>query len=135
MDNVFQSSEVRSEEEAPIAKKQHQSRSSSTSRGKPDTNALSPPDDIYCLLRVPTTYPGLLDFAGRSKKYLRHRAAGCFTIADSLRACHSCLSTTTSYPKLAIAEVVHFIYPVIISCREHSALKVGDTFGNRFEVD
>jgi hypothetical protein len=56
---------------------------------KPDTNAPSPPDDIYCLLRVPTTDPGLLDFVGRSKKYLRHRAVGCFAITEALDACHS----------------------------------------------
>jgi hypothetical protein len=40
---------------------------------KPDTNALSPPDDIYCLLRGPTTHP----------------RSPCFTAADSLCACHS----------------------------------------------
>jgi hypothetical protein len=55
----------------------------------PDTNTLSLPDDIYCLLRLPTTYPNLFDFTGRSKKYLRHGAVGCFTTADSLCACHS----------------------------------------------
>jgi hypothetical protein len=73
-------------------------------------------------------YPGLLDFAGRSKKYLPWAALPPFAPASL------CLNTTTSYPKLAVAEVVHFTH-LAISCREHSALKAGDTFGNRFEVD
>jgi hypothetical protein len=67
---------------------------------KLDTNALSPPDDIYCLLRVPTTYPLPLDFAGLSKRYLRHRAVGYFTTADSFAAATLYLSTTTSCPKI-----------------------------------
>jgi hypothetical protein len=64
---------------------------------KLDSNALSAPDDIYCLsfeglcclLRVPAAYHGLLDFVARSKKYLRYRAVGCFTTADSLSTYHS----------------------------------------------
>ena len=77
---------------------------------KPDTNALSPPDDIYCLLRGPTTHPGLpalpqpIPFAPATL----------------------CLSTITSCPKLVVAELVYFTHPAIISSREHSALKVGD---------
>jgi hypothetical protein len=39
-----------------------------------ETNALSPTDSTYCLLRVSTTYPSLLDFAARPKKFLIHRA-------------------------------------------------------------
>lgn len=63
---------------------------------KLDTNALSPPDSTYCLLRVPTTYPGLLDFAGRSKKYLKHRAMGLLYHSRlPLRLPTLCLSTTT----------------------------------------
>jgi len=92
---------------------------------KPDANALSPPNDIYCLLRVPTTYPGLLDFAARSKKYLKHRLLLPQPIAFAPATL--CLSTTTrlsSGPELMMAEVVHFTHPIIPSCREHSTLKV-----------
>ena len=63
----------------------------------PDTNALSPPqvaptashEYLCCLLRVPATDPGLLDFAACSKKHLRYCVVGCFTTAESLSGCHS----------------------------------------------
>jgi len=55
----------------------------------PYTDALSLTDDTYCLPRVPAAFLGPLNFVARSMKYLRYYAVGCFTIADSLSACHS----------------------------------------------
>ena len=83
---------------------------------KLDTNALSPPDSTYCLLRVPTTYPGLLDFAGRLKEVPEASCHGA-TLPQLIAFAPAtlCLSTTTrlSSGLELMAEVVHFTHPAI----------------------
>jgi len=96
---------------------------------------------LFCLLRVPATDPGLLDFAACSKKYLRYCIMGCFTTADFLSGCHSYLSIITrssSGPKIGGGEVCIFHIPRNNFLQKALCAKgrgrLDDTFGNRFEV-
>lgn len=75
----------------------------------PQTAPTAAHEYLYCPLRVPAAFLGLLNFAARSKMYLRYYVVGCFTIADSLSACHSLLQYDNKVQKLAVAEFVHFI--------------------------
>src|SRR2546423_2653695 len=85
---------------------------------------------LRCLLRVPATDPGLLDFAACSKKHLRYCVVGCFTTAESLSGCHSLPQHDNQVKqwskRLAVAEFVHFTYRGITSCRKRPAPKIGD---------
>jgi hypothetical protein len=101
----------------------------------PDTNVLSPPDDTYCLLRVPAADLGLLGFSACLKKYLRYHGVGCFAKADSLSARHSLPRTITRLsndPRVIGRIYIGYVVRKGSNCISTSYVKFEMTFDWRY---